>query len=274
MRAGKELIGVIHLPRLPYVDAKVEFDLGEVTERAVGEARAMEEEGFTGVIVENYGDSPYRKRVRDPLALATMALIVKEVARSVSVDVGVNVLRNSGLEAYSIARAAGARFVRVNALAEIVVSDSGILEPEAPRMRAVRINYPGVRVYADVLVKHGRSLPLALAAIEAGTSGTPLEELVRALVLDYVERAGADALVVTGERTGEPPSLERLRLVKRFSSAPVVVGSGASPENLGALLESSDGVIVGSYIRRGGRAGNPLDPERLRRFARAFRESR
>ncbi len=64
MRAGRELIGVVHLPRLPYVAARVEFELGEVVERAVGEARAMEE-GFTGVIVENYGDYPYRKRVRD-----------------------------------------------------------------------------------------------------------------------------------------------------------------------------------------------------------------
>lgn len=164
-------------------------------------------EEFTGVIVENFSDAPYRKRVRDPLALASIAVVVREVVKSVSIDVGVNILRNSGLEAYPVALAAGARFIRVNALAETVITDSGILEPEAPRLKSVRANYPGIRVYADVLVKHGRSLPYAAAVVESTATGVPPESYVRNLVLDYIERASADALVVTGERTGEPPQL-------------------------------------------------------------------
>lgn len=267
------IIGVIHLPRIPRTFARVEHRLEEIVDRAVDEARAFEREGFSGVIVENYGDSPHSKRVRDPLAIACMALVVREVVRSVSIDVGVNVLRNSGLEAYAVAYAAGARFVRVNALAETVIADSGILEPEAPRMRAIRSNYPGVKVYADVLVKHGYSLPYAAAVVESTATGGALEDYIRGLVLDYIERAGADALVVTGPRTGEPPPIERLRTVKRFSTVPVLVGSGANPENVRELLEHSDGVIVGSFVRRDGRAGNPLDPERLRRFAAAARTS-
>jgi membrane complex biogenesis BtpA family protein len=268
-----EVIGVLHLPPLPYVGLRPAQSLEEVIGRAVSEARVLEEAGFTAVLVENFGDSPYRKRVRDPLALASMAVVVREVVRGVSVGVGVNLLRNSGLEAYSVAVAAGARFIRVNALSEVVVSDSGVLEPEAPRLRVVRANYPWVRVYADILVKHGGSLSWTTLRGTEGLKHLSPEEAIRELVLDYVERGRADALVVTGGRTGESPPLELLRTVRRWSPVPVIVGSGATPENVGELLRYSDGVIVGSYIRRDGRAGNPVDAERARRFVEAVRSA-
>lgn len=273
MRGEKGIFGVVHLPHVPYTVLRVESRLEDIVERAVEEAKAMESVEFAGVIVENFGDAPYRKKVRDPLALASIAVVVREVVRSVSIDVGVNILRNSGLEAYSVALATGARFIRINTLAETVITDSGILEPEAPRLKSVRANYPGIRVYADILVKHGRSLPYATAVVESAAVGVPLESYVKDLVLDYIERAGADALIVTGERTGEPPSLDRLRIIRKFSTVPVIVGSGASPENIKKLLEHSDGVIVGSYIRRNGRAGAPLDSERLRMFVVAARNA-
>ncbi|MEM2308699.1 MAG: BtpA/SgcQ family protein, partial [Sulfolobales archaeon] len=72
-------------------------------------------------------------------------------------------------------------------------------------------------------------------------------------------------------RTGEPPNVERLKIVKKFSTVPVLVGSGANIENVVALLKHSDGLIVGSYVRKDGKAGNPLDLVRLKEFARAVR---
>lgn len=271
---GWEVIGVLHLPSLPYVGVRPSQSLDEVIERAISEARILEEAGFTAVLVENFGDYPYRKRVRDPLALASMTVVVREVVKGVSIGVGVNILRNSGLEAYSVAVATGARFIRVNALSEVVVSDSGLLEPEAPRLRVVRANYPWVKVYADVLVKHGGSLSLVAQRVTGELKSLTLDDVVRELVLDYAERDRADALVVTGGRTGEPPSLELLRTVRKHSPVPVIVGSGATPENVGELLKYSDGVIVGSYVRRGGRAGNPIDVERARKFVEAVRSVR
>ncbi|MEM4876906.1 MAG: BtpA/SgcQ family protein, partial [Sulfolobales archaeon] len=152
-----------------------------------------------------------------------------------------------------------------------VVTDSGVLEPEAVRIRSARINYPGVRVYADILVKHGFGIAYAKALAESAVTGVSIEDYVRNLVLDYIERAGADALIVTGARTGEPPNVERLKIVKKFSTVPVLVGSGANIENVVALLKHSDGLIVGSYVRKDGKAGNPLDLVRLKEFARAVR---
>jgi len=269
----KEVIAVIHLPRLPSLYTRVE--LNSVVEYAVREAGLLEELGYSGVIVENYGDAPYSKRVRDPLTLCSMTSIVREVVRATSLKVGVNLLRNSGREAYSIAVAGGAEFIRVNALVETIVSDSGLIEPDALRLRALRPNYPGVQVYADVLVKHASSLRFALSLLEAESpvvSKSTLEDYYRELVEDYVERGGADALVVTGLRTGEPPPLRLLELTKKYSPVPVLAGSGVTPENAERVLRLVDGVIVGTYIKVNGRAGNPTDPERARQLISRIRE--
>jgi membrane complex biogenesis BtpA family protein len=140
--AGYLVIGTIHLPRLPNIDSKAEHDLEEIIGRAVSEARLLEQLGYDAVMIENYGDHPYRKRVLDPLAISFMSIVVRSIVKTASIEVGVNMLRNSAREAYSIAVASGARFIRVNSLVETIVSDSGIIEPEAPRLSSIRRNYP------------------------------------------------------------------------------------------------------------------------------------
>jgi len=268
--SGKLLVGVIHLPRLPSTHYVGEVGVEEVVERAVKESRILEELGYGGIIVENFGDAPFLKRVRDPLTLAAITVVAREVVKSVRIDVGINLLRNSGLEAYSVALATGAKFIRVNSLVETLLTDSGVVGPEAPRLRNVRFNYPGVKIFADIVCKHGSSLSYLAyreqSLVKGGTE--PLEDLVA----DAVERGRADALVVTGTRTGEEPDVEFLSKVKSVSPVPVLVGSGATPENLEALLRRADGVIVGSYIKADGKAGNPVDFERARRFISKFNE--
>ena len=266
----KLLIGVIHLPRLPSTHYVGEANVEDIIERVIKESKILEELGYSGIIVENFGDSPYLKRVRDPLTLATFTVITREVVKSVSIDVGVNLLRNSGLEAYSVALATGAKFIRVNSLTETLLTDSGIIEPEAPRLRNVRFNHPGIKLYADIVCKHGASLSYLahkeLSLIRGGKE--PIDEIIT----DAVERGKADALIVTGSRTGEEPDIEFLTKVKSIAPVPVIVGSGATPENLEALLKKADGIIVGSYIKIGGKAGNPVDAERAKRFVSRFNE--
>lgn len=267
-----EVIGVIHLPRLPSTHVKHSISLEQVITQATGEARTLEELGYTGVIVENYGDAPYQKRVRDPLTIASMTVVIREVVKSTSFKVGVNMLRNSGKEAYSIAVATGAKFIRVNALVDTIVSDSGILEPEAPRLKTLMLNYPGVEIYADVLVKHSSSLRALASIAEASSTiskGT-LEDYLRELLEEYVYRGKASALIVTGLKTGEAPPLTLIKLVKKYSPIPVLVGSGVTPDNVCELIRICDGVIVGSFLKKNGRAGNPLDLERAKNFIKSI----
>ncbi|MEM1713562.1 MAG: BtpA/SgcQ family protein [Desulfurococcaceae archaeon] len=271
----KEVIGVIHLPRLPRVNTRVETPIEHIIEKSILESKQLDELGYTGVILENFGDAPFNKRVLDPLAIAYMSIITREVVKNTSLKVGVNLLRNSGREAYSIAIAAGAKFIRVNALVETIVSDSGIIEPEAPRLSVVRMNYPGVEVYADILVKHAASFRSSLGITEALSpvlSKGSIEDYLRELIDEYVERGKANALIVTGLKTGEPPPIRLIQIIKKYSPIPVMVGSGVTIDNLENILKYSDGIIVGSYIRKNGKAGNPLDPIRAKQLILKIRE--
>jgi len=273
---GVEKIGiaVVHLPPLPgspgFCGGRRDFE--SIVEFAVREARVLEECGADAVLIENFGDKPFEKRVSDPVTTASMAVIVREVVKSVSIPVGVNILRNSAIEALAVAMASGARFVRVNAFVETLATDSGIIEPAAPSIARYLARHRGlgseIAILADVLCKH--ATPIAFPAWVSS-----LEEYLDAVVRDAVERGGANALIVTGRRTGEPPSPRLVEAVKeRARETPVLLGSGATPENLPKFLRVCDGVIVGSYVKVGGGAGNPTDPERARKFFSELRRLR
>lgn len=269
VKPAREIIGVIHLPRLPSIVYNPGVGVDEIIGKAVEEAKILDELGYTGVIVENYGDYPYPKRTIDPLTLSVIAIIAREIVRNTGLKVGLNILRNSGREAYAIAIASGARFIRVNSLIETIASDSGIIEPEAPRLKPLILNYPGVEIYADILVKHASSLRTGLSIIESTSivlSKGSLEEYLQELIGDYIDRGKASKLVVTGLRTGLTPPLNHVRLIKRYSPIPVIVGSGVTLDNAIEVLRECDGAIIGSYIKTNGKAGNPLDKDRARRL--------
>jgi len=267
-----EIIGVIHLPRLPSTTIRPERRIEEMIDQAVKEASTLEKLGYDGVIVENYGDKPYIKRVSDPLTVASLAVITREAVRNTPLKVGVSVLRNSGREAYSIAVASGARFVRINSLVETLITDSGFIEPEAPNLRDLSVNYPGIEIYGDILVKHAVSLTVfSRYSFLAGPlanifGGYPLSEMVRDLIQDLTERAFVHKIILTGLKTGSPPDPSLVAIVEKVSDRPVILGSGVNPSNIKNYIKHIDGVIIGSYIKRDGKAGNPLDENRARIF--------
>jgi len=251
----KVLVCVIHLPPLPGAPRWTSsVDVESLVDFAVNCAREAEEGGADAVIVENYGDNPFSKRVTDPLTIASMTVIVREVVKSVSVPVGVNLLRNSCPEAVAIAYAAGASFIRCNMYCEVAVCPEGLVEPVAHEVIKLKTYLrTGIEVLADILVKHA----------------TPLHKLsLRDLVEDCVARCLADAIIVTGSRTGEPPDPDLLNEILRYSRVPVFVGSGITPQNI-KLYRAAHGFIVGTYIKR---EKGMIDRQRVQELKRAIAE--
>ncbi|MHA1608416.1 MAG: BtpA/SgcQ family protein [Candidatus Njordarchaeales archaeon] len=243
------IIGVIHLKPLPG-SPLYDGNMDKIMSNAIKDAKALEDGGVDGIIVENFGDRPYLKRVEDPETLVAMAVIVKEVIREVSVPVGVNVLRNSAEESLAIAYVTGGRFIRVNAYVETIVSDSGIIEPAAPKvLRKAKSLDAKIGILADVHVKHAKPL-----------GERELEEVI----IDAFERGLATAVIITGPRTGEPPREEFLRRAKYINKGPILIGSGLRPDNI-KLLKYADGAIVGSYFKKKD-IFSPVDRERVRRL--------
>ena len=56
----------------------------------------MKNGGVDGIIVENFGDVPFVKNSISKLTLSHFTNIAKEIADSVNIDIGINVLRNDG----------------------------------------------------------------------------------------------------------------------------------------------------------------------------------
>ncbi len=235
MQRRKILICVVHLPPLPGSPRwGPDTDIVDIIDFAVRSAREAEEGGADGVIIENFNDNPFAKRVRNPVTIAAMTTVVREVVRDLSIPVGVNLLRNSCTEALAIAYASGASLVRCNVYCETAVCPEGIIEPVAHEVVKLRTYLRAqVEIFADILVKHA----------------SPLHRLDLAdLVEDYCERCLADAIIVTGRRTGKAPDPELLRVITTYSKVPVLVGSGVTPTNI-RQYSAAHGFIVGTYVK-------------------------
>lgn len=268
----KPVIGVVHLPPLPGTPGYGvrsyppslgrSWSLEEIIDHARSEARAYEEAGFDAVIIENFGDTPYPKRP-GPLQVASMAVIAREVSKSVGIPVGVNMLRNGSVEGLAAAYASGASFIRVNSLCEARLSPEGIIEPEAHRLAhalsLLRLyDSPGrLGILADIDVKHSTPLTDVSLAITAA---------------DCLERSGVpiEAIVITGPRTGVPPDIDHIVSVKNVAGqrgVKVIVGSGVSQLNIQKYWALADGFIVGSNIKLGGEPWNPVEKDKARMMA-------
>ncbi|MFA4640614.1 BtpA/SgcQ family protein [Pyrococcus kukulkanii] len=246
---SKPLIGVVHLRPLPG-SPRFSGNLEDVIENAIRDARAYEEAGFDAVILENFGDYPFAKEVGKE-TVASFAVVAKEVRRGVSIPIGINVLRNDCIAAYGIAYSAKAEFIRVNVLTGVAFTDQGIIEGCARDLAIMRRSLPGIKVFADVHVKHAVHF-------------SRLEDAL----LDTVERGGADAIIVSGSRTGSEVSLNDLKTAKKVSRVPVIVGSGVNTRNLPLLAKFADGFIVGTWVKEGGVTENPVSVERAKALVR------
>src|SRR5262245_61186571 len=127
------LIGVLHLPALPGAPA-ASRRVDDLAREAAEDALTLAACGFSAVLIENFHDTPFRADAADRETIAAMAVIAAEVARAVSVPVGVNVLRNDALAALAVAVAAGGSFLRVNVLSGAAVTDQGFVQGQAAEL--------------------------------------------------------------------------------------------------------------------------------------------
>lgn len=248
------LIGMVHLLPLPGAPG-YGGSRRAVRERAVRDALTLEHCGFSAVLIENYGDAPFFKDRVPPHVVADMTEICCAVRDAISLPFGVQILRNDAIAALSVAHASGAAFIRVNVHTGAMLTDQGVIEGGAARtLRLRRTLGSGVLLFADVLVKH--AVPLAPVR---------LADAAR----DAATRGRADALIVTGSGTGVPVVPDDVADVAAASAPPVYVGSGATAATLRQYAAHAHGVIVGSSIKRGGVATNPVDARRAAAFVRA-----
>jgi membrane complex biogenesis BtpA family protein len=189
-----------------------------------------------------------------------MAAVSREIVRAAAMPVGVNVLRSDGEAAVAVAAASGAHYVRVNVHMGAVVADQGVVQGSSQLSVRLRSALKSrALIFADVGVKH--AAPLAGRSLDIETR-------------DLAERGLADAIIVTGDRTGVETDVADIEVVRAATTLPVLVGSGATPENIEQVLPKVNGLIVGSYFKKDGAGHKLVDEARVERFVRRFAELR
>lgn len=251
---------MLHAPPLPGSPRSCD-DFASVRQWVLRDAEALVEGGVDGLMLENFGDTPFYPYRVPAITVATLTALACDVRSAFEIPLGINMLRNDGQSALAVAVASGASFIRVNVLCGARVADQGLLQSIAHDLLRERtnLNARSVQIWADVDVKH------SVAVAER-----PFEDDVR----DLLDRGMADAVIVTGTATGQPIDLSGLKGVKSVAdSAPVLLGSGVTADSVRRFASHADGIIVGSSLKRDGIATNSVDPVRVRQLVEAVHAS-
>lgn len=256
----KAIIGMVHLRPLPGSPLYNKKDMGmdRIVETAILEAQQLERGGVDGVQIENIWDYPYLKAEDiGHETTAAMAAVAVQVKKAVSIPIGVNCHLNGGGQAVAVAVACGARWVRIFEWVNAYISHAGLTEAigaKIARYRSLLKADDDIKFLCDINVKHGSHFIIS-------------DRSIPEQALDAQEE-GADALVVTGFKTGAPPSAEKVQEISRSVHIPVFLGSGTTVENVQSLLRHCDGAIVGSYFKQNSDWKQPV----CEAYVRAFME--
>lgn len=259
----RPVIGMVHCWPMPGAPGYTGYGVDTIIEHAVRDARALAEGGVDGLIVENMWDIPFRAGSNlQPESIAVHAVVARAVRQTVDLPLGINLVHNGGVALLAIALAAGASFIRVCMLTGAGVWEAGEWDEGCAAdllRRRKDLHAERIKILADVDKKHSVRFP----GIDLATH------------IEWTRFSGADGLIVSGRMTGDAPDLAKVREARAHAGdVPLLIGSGATADNVAAFLEVADGVIVGSSIKEGGICENPVDPERVRRFVAAARSAR
>jgi hypothetical protein len=237
--ASKPIIGVIHLPPLPGFAGHPGMDA--LLDHALADLEVLMAQGVEGVLVENEYDRPHEVSASAEVKAAMTAITGAVLAASQNIVVGCEILLNDPRASLAVAAACGASFIRSDYFVdrmsrpeygEFAIDPQGLVDY---RDREA----PGVLILADIQVKYA----------------TLLEERTLAESARLAAIFGADAVVVTGDRTGDAPQPDQLAAAAAGVAAsgkfiPVLIGSGLTTGNAGTLLRQCNGAIVGTALMR------------------------
>ncbi len=259
----KPVIGVIHLNALPGAPRYQGESMKSIFAAAVRDALTLSRGGIDGIIVENASDLPFsRPEHIGHETVAALTAVCMEVRAAVDTPIGITCVANGAMPALAIAKAVGARWVRVNQWANAYIANEGFINgpaPEAMRYRAM-IDARDVAIFADVHVKFGAHAITADRSIP--------EQATDAEWFD------ADVLIATGTRTGSPTEPREVNEVRSGTNLPVIVGSGLSPSQVPTLFAAADGAIIGQWLKQDGRWWLPVDPRRVEELMSAVMKVR
>lgn len=253
----KPVIGMVHIGALP--GSPLHDPEADLLAAARADLIALQEAGFDAVMFGNENDRPYEFSV-DTASTAAMAVLIGQLKAEITVPFGVNVLWDP-MSTVALGAATGAAFVR-EIFTGTYASDMGLWTPDAGK--AMR--------YRDRLGRSDMAMLYNVSAEFAHSlDSRPLPDRARSAVFSSVP----DAVLVSGQITGEAAALSDLEAVKKvLPDIAVMANTGVKHETVADVLAIADGCIVGSSLKVDGDTWNAIDPERAKDFMARARKAR
>lgn len=249
----KPIIAMIHVAALPGTPSS-SMRVSEIVKLAIKEARMYKTGGVDAIAIENMHDLPYLRGRVGPEIVAAMTLVGAAVKAEFGGPVGIQVLAGANTEAMAVAHAANLDFIRAEGFVFAHIADEGFIQSSAAELLRYRrlIGAEKVQVWTDIKKKH--SAHAITADISLGATA------------ETAEFMRADAVIVTGNVTGDPPKVEDAREAKAHCHLPVLLGSGVDLRNIAEFYLEADGFIIGSYFKINGHWAQTVDARRVEAF--------
>jgi uncharacterized protein len=229
------VIAALHLPPLLASQHPAAQPIDKVVTAALRNAEKAVKAGVPALYVQDLGDFPLAPDLQ-PHTVATLSVVGAAIRREFpALVLGVCMMSHAAREPLAVAQAIGAQFVRIKVYVGTMVKAEGLIEGcayDAIQYRS-KIKADDILILADVYDRTGQPLgrmPLIDEARQASVFGR------------------ADGLILTGLSFDE--SIDMLTKVRKADlSAPLLLGGGATAENIAEVLQVADGVIVSSAFK-------------------------
>jgi len=301
-RADAEIVGSVFPPRersglwdegFPSL-AGTQAEIVEMTEccrrlsffpilldRTLAEAQLYLRHGFDAVLIENVA-APYFARDWHPFVIyGVLDAIAQAVREQLKLStVGIQVLAFADNWGMDIAVRRHLDFIRCESALFEGVRPEGrtpnqgnlakLYMARNQLMTLLGKNGDGPRVYVDVQKKHTVFAP-EIDSLDLWLKNILFQKL--------------EGVIITGKATGQPVEEENIRQARNAIekaradslaslgatwSPQLIVGSGASMDNISMCKRYADAVIVGSALKKNGYWENSLDEDRVKRFMEAW----
>lgn len=253
------VIGMIHLQSLPGCPGNV-YSPSQIIDLALKEAEILQKAGIDAIMIENMHDVPYLNGSVGHEISTLMAIIAYQIKNLTNLPIGMQILAGANKEALAASKAAGIDFIRVEGFVFAHVADEGFINAQAGELLRYRkqIAADHIAVFTDIKKKHSS---------HAITGDVSLLDTAKAAQFFL-----SDGVVVTGNHTGIPVTIDELKALKSNLDFPVMVGSGITLENVATYVPLCDAMIVGSYFKDKGHWQNDLNYDRVAGFMNRVRE--
>lgn len=222
------------------------------------QARIAKNGKMDGMLIEYRGGGILDRDIPQWEMEMMSALTRKVISSYPELVVGVEILWHFPGATLKLAKASGAKFVRVDFFSDDVEADISKDKTEP--------NFVTVPLDPEGLIKYRKDLQAEHIALLTDIQVKYSKMLNSKIAIDQsaknAQKLGSDGVIVSGAQSGSSPDLKRLgKARKGVRSIPLIVGSGFSSSNAPEILPLVDAVIVGTSISA--KTGGPLLPEKV-----------